>query len=159
MMAATAETTQGSPIVPTSEGDKIISEWVAPVSPSPPPPFALPSLTPLSPAFQIKSLALEHLHNAQTNVEQSDDAHPHTVYDPLSPLSLAELTDHHVVETVRLISESFLVREAWEQGMELSVHGWVYHVATAKLRDLGVGVCGGALPVPVFAAGAEETRR
>lgn len=50
------------------------------------------------------------------------------------------------------------MREAWEQGMELSVHGWVYHVATAKLRDLGVGVCGGALPVPVFCRRGERNK-
>lgn len=54
------------------------------------------------------------------------------------------LTDKHVADTVKAVSESQIVRDAWEQGMELSVHGWVYHVATAKLRDLTIGVRGGA---------------
>lgn len=56
------------------------------------------------------------------------------------------LTDQHVAETVKLVSECSIVREAWAQGMNLSVHGWVYHVATARLRDLDIGVRGGAFP-------------
>lgn len=35
------------------------------------------------------------------------------------------------------------MREAWERGQALTVHGWVYHVATARLRDLDIGVKGG----------------
>lgn len=66
--------------------------------------------------------------------------------DPFSSSSLATLTDRHVAETVRLVSESHIVRDAWAMGMELSVHGWVYHVATAKLRDLEIGVRGDGIP-------------
>ena len=72
-----------------------------------------------------------------------DQIESHAHEDPLSPLALAALTDQHVAETVRLVSESDVVREAWAQGMKLSVLGWVYHVATAKLRDLDIGVQGG----------------
>lgn len=48
----------------------------------------------------------------------------------------------HVAATVKAVAESNVVREAWAKGMELSVHGWVYHVATAKLRDLNIGISG-----------------
>ncbi|KAL8293656.1 hypothetical protein RQP46_000357 [Phenoliferia psychrophenolica] len=71
----------------------------------------------------------------------------HAPADPLSPLALAALTDQHVGETVRHVSESDVVREAWAKGQKLSVHGWVYHVATAKLRDLDIGVQGGESPL------------
>ena len=39
--------------------------------------------------------------------------------------------------------DSPIVQEAWNAGMELSVHGWVYHVGSARLRDLDVGYKGG----------------
>lgn len=90
-------------------------------------------------------MALDQLHAESTAAASSSDDHPHTSYDPLSSQALATLTDNHVAETVRLVSESSVVRDAWDQGMELSVHGWVYHVATAKLRDLEIGVRGGEL--------------
>ncbi|KAI5476920.1 carbonate dehydratase [Pseudohyphozyma bogoriensis] len=114
MMEGITEVEQGSPVVQTSDAGKLISGWVAP----------------------IKDLAIE-----QVKANQSAE-HSHPLSDPLSPLSLATLTDRHVAETVRLVSESSVVREAWANGVELSIHGWVYHVATAKLRDLDIGVKG-----------------
>lgn len=80
-------------------------------------------------------MALEQLDDS-TSVESNP-------YDPYSPLALATLTDKHVAETVRLVSESSVCREAWAAGRDLAVHGWVYHVATAKLRDLNIGLKGG----------------
>ncbi|GAA5936602.1 hypothetical protein JCM10213_000001, partial [Rhodosporidiobolus nylandii] len=59
--------------------------------------------------------------------------------DPLDNLCLAHLTDAHVTDTVKAVADSEIVKAAWAEGRELSVHGWVYHVATAKLRDLGCG--------------------
>lgn len=57
--------------------------------------------------------------------------------------SLAHLTDTHVENTVKNVIDSPIVQEAWNAGMELSVHGWVYHVGSARLRDLDVGYKGG----------------
>ncbi|BGP52566.1 hypothetical protein JCM8202_004936 [Rhodotorula sphaerocarpa] len=62
--------------------------------------------------------------------------------DPLSTLELASLTDEHVKSTVEAVAASDLVQAAWAEGRDLSVHGWVYHVATAKLRDLDCGFKG-----------------
>ncbi|GAA5920368.1 hypothetical protein JCM6882_007690 [Rhodosporidiobolus microsporus] len=62
--------------------------------------------------------------------------------DPLDNLCLAHLTDAHVSQTVKLVADSDIVQSAWKEGRELSVHGWVYHVATAKLRDLDCGFKG-----------------
>ncbi|GAA6041631.1 hypothetical protein JCM8097_007779 [Rhodosporidiobolus ruineniae] len=73
----------------------------------------------------IKSLASQQL--------------PSCSSDPLSALDLATLTDQHVADTVKAVAASELVKAAWAEGRELSVHGWVYHVATAKLRDLECG--------------------
>ncbi|GAA5899159.1 uncharacterized protein JCM6883_005127 [Sporobolomyces salmoneus] len=62
--------------------------------------------------------------------------------DPLDNLSLAELTDSHVKNTVENVVASDIVQAAWKEGRELSVHGWVYHVGSARLRDLDVGYKG-----------------
>ncbi|GAA5949778.1 hypothetical protein JCM3765_007686 [Sporobolomyces pararoseus] len=62
--------------------------------------------------------------------------------DPLDNLSLAELTDSHVKSTVENVANSEIVKSAWKEGRDLSVHGWVYHVGSAKLRDLDVGYKG-----------------
>lgn len=143
MIQAAEENIHGSPIPPRTEGDRIISKWIAPVRPSPPVLYA-----PRSPHPQIKAMALDQLQTESNAAATSSDDHPHTSYDPLSPHALATLTDNHVAETVRLVSESSVVQDAWDQGMELSVHGWVYHVATARLRDLDIGVRGGAFLIP-----------
>lgn len=62
--------------------------------------------------------------------------------DPLDNLSLAELTDSHVKSTVENVAASDIVQSAWKEGRDLSVHGWVYHVGSARLRDLDVGYKG-----------------
>lgn len=86
----------------------------------------------ISGRVQIKSLASPHAHGSS---------------DPLSTLELASLTDEHVRATVEAVASSDLVRAAWDEGRDLSVHGWVYHVATAKLRDLDCGFKGRESPL------------
>ncbi|KAM0793657.1 hypothetical protein ACM66B_001088 [Microbotryomycetes sp. NB124-2] len=78
----------------------------------------------------LKNLALDQ-------INQNESANGS--YDPESEQAVATLTDKHVEETVRAVANSSIVKEAWENGQELAVHGWVYHVGTAKLRDLDVG--------------------
>ena len=36
--------------------------------------------------------------------------------------------------------ETSILRDAWERGQDVSVHGWVYGIADGLLRDLGVTV-------------------
>ncbi|GAA5958123.1 hypothetical protein JCM21900_002918 [Sporobolomyces salmonicolor] len=74
---------------------------------------------------------ITHLADLQIS---TDSARP-----PLDDFSLAELTDTHVAETVSAVANSDIVKAAWAEGRELTVHGWVYHVETAKLRDLECG--------------------
>ena len=133
---------QGGPLPHKTEGAKIISKWIEPVRRS-----HLYLLAQSAEMFdrseQIKTLAMEQLAtSAMSAASFASKDHPHTSFDPLSHDSLNNLTDMHVAATVKLVSESAVVQEAWAAGMELSVHGWVYHVATAKLRDLDIGIDG-----------------
>lgn len=103
---------------------------------------------------QIKSLARTQLAPATSHSTlQAEFRH-----DPFSPHALDTLTERHVAETVRLVSASSIVRDAWDAGARLEVHGWMYHVATARLHDLGIGVKGGELPFfPWLAGRGRET--
>ena len=50
---------------------------------------------------------------------------------------LCELT---VIEQVVHVCETTIVRDAWERGQDLCVHGWIYGLRDGLLRDLGVTV-------------------
>ncbi len=50
------------------------------------------------------------------------------------------LCELNVIEQVINVSQTTVVRDAWERGQELTVHGWIYDLNDGLLRDLGVNV-------------------
>jgi carbonic anhydrase len=48
------------------------------------------------------------------------------------------LCELNVIEQVHNVCQSTIVRDAWERGQPLSVHGWIYGLSNGLLRDLGV---------------------
>ncbi|QDT00242.1 carbonate dehydratase [Adhaeretor mobilis] len=50
------------------------------------------------------------------------------------------LCELNVVEQALNVCHSTVVQEAWEQGYELAVHGWIYAVKDGLLRDLNVTI-------------------
>lgn len=48
------------------------------------------------------------------------------------------LCELNVIEQVRSVACTTIVRDAWARGQELSLHGWVYALEDGLLRDLGV---------------------
>jgi carbonic anhydrase len=64
--------------------------------------------------------------------------------------SLSNITDEgkrfkrvcelNVIEQVCDVSETTIVERAWEQGQELSIHGWVYDISDGLLQDLRMSV-------------------
>jgi carbonic anhydrase len=42
-----------------------------------------------------------------------------------------------VLEGVRRVAETPIMRNAWREGRELSLHGLIYGLRDGKLRDLG----------------------
>jgi carbonic anhydrase len=48
------------------------------------------------------------------------------------------LCELNVIEQVRNVSRTTIVRDAWERGQALTVHGWIYGLKDGLLRDLGV---------------------
>jgi carbonic anhydrase len=50
----------------------------------------------------------------------------------------ARLCELNVIEQVRNVGDTTVVRDAWRRGQELAVHGWIYDIHDGLLRDLGV---------------------
>ena len=54
---------------------------------------------------------------------------------PKRPDRLCEL---NVIEQVANVCQTTIVRDAWERGQKLEVHGWIYGLQDGLLRDLSV---------------------
>ena len=50
------------------------------------------------------------------------------------------LCELNVIEQVRHVTQTNIVRDAWSRGRNLTVHGWIYGLADGRLRDLRVSV-------------------
>jgi carbonic anhydrase len=48
----------------------------------------------------------------------------------------ARLCELNVIEQAANVCQTTIVRDAWERGQELSVHGWIYGLEDGLLRDL-----------------------
>jgi carbonic anhydrase len=46
------------------------------------------------------------------------------------------------MEQVTNVCHTTIVRDAWERGQELQVHGWIYGLHDGLLRDLDTTVAG-----------------
>ena len=58
----------------------------------------------------------------------------------LSEGRLDRLCELNVIEQVANVCQTTIVRDAWESGQELAVHGWIYGLKDGLLRDLNVTV-------------------
>ena len=65
------------------------------------------------------------------------------------------LCELNVIEQVRHVSETSIVREAWDRGQGLTVHGWIYGLADGRLRDLGVSSSSSGELAQVYRAALE----
>lgn len=50
------------------------------------------------------------------------------------------LCELNVAEQVRQTSRIPAVRESWQRGRELAIHGWIYDLRDGLLRDLDIGI-------------------
>ena len=50
------------------------------------------------------------------------------------------LCELNVIEQVRHVTQTTIVRDAWSRGRKLMIHGWIYRLSDGRLRDLGVSV-------------------
>jgi carbonic anhydrase len=50
------------------------------------------------------------------------------------------LCELNVIEQVANVCQTSIVRDAWERGQQVDVHGWIYTLQDGRLRDLDVTV-------------------
>jgi carbonic anhydrase len=62
------------------------------------------------------------------------------------------LCELNVIEQVANVCQTTIVRDAWERGQALSVHGWVYGLEDGLVRDLDTTVSAVAEAGPRYAA-------
>ena len=60
------------------------------------------------------------------------------------------LCELNVIEQALNVCHTTIVRDAWERGQPLAVHGWVYGLHDGLLRDLGVSVEAAAQVDPAY---------
>ena len=56
------------------------------------------------------------------------------------PAAADRLCELNVIEQVAHVCQTTIVRDAWERGQELAIHGWVYGLRDGHLHDLNVTV-------------------
>jgi carbonic anhydrase len=71
------------------------------------------------------------------HVQDVHSKHDRIVADePDAAHCIDKLCELNVVEQVANVCQTTIVRDAWERGQELNVHGWVYGLKDGLLRDL-----------------------
>lgn len=73
------------------------------------------------------------------------------------PRRFERLCELNVVEQVRRVCNSSVVQDAWNQGRDLCVHGWIYSIADGLLNDLNLCITSAEEAGPTFAAAAAQT--
>ena len=62
------------------------------------------------------------------------------------------LCELNVIEQVVNVCQTTVVRDAWDRGQTLSVHGWIYGLRDGRVRDLGMHVSALERLAPAFAS-------
>jgi carbonic anhydrase len=60
------------------------------------------------------------------------------------------LCELNVIEQVANVCQTTIVRDAWDRGQELNVHGWVYGLKDGLVRDLGTSVSSREETAPAY---------
>ncbi len=75
----------------------------------------------------------------------------HTSLDKLDREARVDrLCELNVVRQVGNVCYTSFVQNAWKQGRELSVHGWIYSIGDGVLRDLGLCITGHDQVPPIY---------
>ena len=75
------------------------------------------------------------------HVQDVHSKHDSTVSkEPDLPHRIDRLCELNVVEQVANVCQTTIVRDAWDRGQDLCVHGWVYGLKDGLIRDLKTSV-------------------
>ena len=72
------------------------------------------------------------------HIQDVRERHAELLGADLEPqVRIDRLTELNVIEQVRNVSQTSIVRGAWKRGQALKLHGWIYDVRDGLLHDLG----------------------
>jgi carbonic anhydrase len=74
------------------------------------------------------------------HVQDVRHAHRHRLANIGDEAASARLCELNVIEQVANVCHTSIVRDAWERGQPLDVHGWIYGLQDGLLRDLNVTI-------------------
>jgi carbonic anhydrase len=86
-------------------------------------------------AAALNSLSVGLVDNWLRHVQDIRDRHPATLA-AAGPDALDRLCELNVLEQALNVCRTTVVRDAWDRGQNLSVHGLIYSVGDGLLRDL-----------------------
>ena len=69
------------------------------------------------------------------------------------------LCELNVIEQIANVCQTTIVREAWERGQELAVHGWIYGLQDGLLRDLNIAATSAREADSTYQAAISSIRR
>ena len=84
------------------------------------------------------------------DVHSKHGAHVATVPDTAQRID--RLCELNVIEQVANVCQTTIVRDAWDRGQLLSVHGWIYGLKDGLVRDLGATVTRPEQAAPAYQA-------
>jgi len=68
------------------------------------------------------------------------------------------LCELNVIEQVRHVTQTTIVRDAWNRGRNLMIHGWIYRLSNGRLKDLRVSVAGSGDVESAYSNGLAKLR-
>ena len=78
-------------------------------------------------------------------IEMVRDRHASRLLRTGSDAARADLLcELNVIEQVRNVCQTTVLRDAWARRREIAVHGWIYRLRDGRLHDLGVSIDGPA---------------
>ncbi|HEY6897883.1 MAG TPA: carbonate dehydratase [Rhodocyclaceae bacterium] len=72
------------------------------------------------------------------HIQDVRDKHAWVLAGEAEDKRVDRLCELNVLEQVANIAHTTLVRDAWDRGQPLTVHGWVYGISDGLMRDVGI---------------------
>ena len=108
-------------------------------------------------AFRRERIGLSD--NWLRHVQDVRQKHEHRLAEAGADAAAGDrLCELNVIEQVAHVCQTTIVRDAWERGQALSIHGWVYGLQDGLLRDLNTTVMGAQDPQAAYQAALAALR-
>jgi carbonic anhydrase len=74
------------------------------------------------------------------HIQDVRDKHAALLAPLASEAAADRLCELNVIEQVVNVARTTILRDAWERGQAITVHGWIYGLSNGQLRNLGISI-------------------